>query len=97
LEGYEIDPGIVVFKYEGLHTNAEYYSPDYSNVKTNSGRMPDFRSVLYWAPQVPLSNTEFQQISFFTSDLGGQFIVVVQGICPDGEACFATTRFTLSP
>ena len=94
LEGYEIDPGNIVFKYEGLHAGAEFYSPDYSKIKSNSARIPDFRDVLYWTPEI---QNDGRTVSFFTSDLTGKYVIIMQGISLKGETGFVTANFTVIP
>jgi len=47
--------------------------------------LPDFRNVLYWNPNITLTNNNNGQVySFYTSDLPGRYAVVVQGISANG-------------
>ena len=94
LDGYQLDPNSLVIEYEGLQLNREFYSPRYETAQQVSGRIPDFRNVLYWSPNVQTINGK-QDISFYTSDIPGKYTVLVQGISASGLAGFATAAFTV--
>jgi uncharacterized protein YfaS (alpha-2-macroglobulin family) len=75
----------VILGYDGLQYQREFYSPVYENQEQMSSRMPDFRSVLYWSPNIHTDSQGKAQIDFFTSDMKGKYIVVLQGIAADGR------------
>ena len=58
----------------------------------NNKRIPDFRSQLYWNPEVKADQT---QISFFTSDVKGTFEIVAQGFNKEGKLVTVKTDFTV--
>lgn len=58
----------------------------------NNKRIPDFRSQLYWNPEVRADQT---QISFFTSDVKGTFEIVAQGFNKEGKLVTVKTDFTV--
>jgi len=88
---YQADPSIlsdlkpVVVEYEGLQYEREFYSPVYETQDQISSRLPDFRNVLYWSPGVHTDLQGKAEISFFSSDLKGKYIVVLQGINDGGR------------
>ncbi|MGZ3873521.1 MAG: hypothetical protein ACXVJD_11415 [Mucilaginibacter sp.] len=82
LGGVELDPRAVVIDYEGLQLRREFYSPVYDTEAQAASRIPDFRNLLYWSPTIGPQG----RVSFYTSDLGGKYIGVVQGITADGNA-----------
>lgn len=86
LEGYTLDPNDLVVDYEGLQRQRVFYSPDYSSAKEFQSRLSDFRNVLYWSPNVSTNENGKGQISFFTGDVPGKYLVVLQGISPNGDA-----------
>jgi hypothetical protein len=86
LGGVEIDPRAVVLDYEGLQLQREFYSPVYDTEQAAKSRMPDFRSLLYWAPEINTSASGKNQLSFYTSDQTGKYIGIVQGITAEGDA-----------
>ena len=48
----QIDPNSLVVEFEGLQQQREFYSPQYSSSEAEESHIPDFRNVLYWAPQI---------------------------------------------
>jgi hypothetical protein len=94
LNGFEIKAGSVSINYEGLQLMREFFSPQYETQIARESRIPDHRSLLYWNPSVQLK-TQNTPIDFYTSDLGGEFKVVVQGISRDGVAGSAVYSFVV--
>ncbi|WPU98450.1 hypothetical protein SNE26_20710 [Mucilaginibacter sp. cycad4] len=86
LGGVEIDPRAVVLDYEGLQLQREFYSPVYDTEQTAKSRVPDFRNLLFWAPDINTSAPGKKQLSFYTSDQTGKYIGIVQGITAQGDA-----------
>lgn len=93
LGGVELDPHAVVVDYEGLQTQRVFYSPVYETDSQAASRMPDFRNLLYWAPNLRTNTQGTGQVTFYTSDQPGQYIGVIQGITPNGEAGSKYFRF----
>jgi hypothetical protein len=86
LEGFQFDPNTVVLEYEGLQLQREFYSPVYETPQQINSRMPDFRNVLYWTPDIKTDQRGQKQLQFYTSDQAGKYLVVIQGINSDGKA-----------
>ncbi|RZJ83031.1 MAG: hypothetical protein EOO20_23530, partial [Chryseobacterium sp.] len=84
LGGTEIDPHTVVLDYEGMQLQREFYSPVYESAMLVGNKMPDFRNLLYWSPNVTVSDIGKAKVSFYTSDLAGSYIGVLQGIGKGG-------------
>ena len=93
LTGYELDPHTTVIDYETLQQEREFFSPVYETPEQVNGRLPDFRSLLYWSPALNTGKEGKQSIVFYTSDLAGKFAVVVQGITADGRTGGSTIFF----
>jgi hypothetical protein len=86
LGGFILDPHSTVVDYEGLALQREFYSPNYAMSEQLESHLPDFRNVLYWSPAVPIDGTGKGRLSFYSSDLPGKYMVVVEGIAADGTA-----------
>jgi hypothetical protein len=86
LGGYILDPRATVVDYEGLQLKREFYSPSYETDEEAASHLPDFRNVLYWAPRLPTNGQGKGALSFYSSDLPGKYIVVVEGLAADGRA-----------
>jgi hypothetical protein len=85
LGGYIIDPRATVVDYEGLQLQREFYSPSYATDEQAASHLPDFRTVLYWSPAVPVDSLGKSALSFYSSDIPGKYVVVVEGLAADGS------------
>jgi hypothetical protein len=79
------DAHSIIMDYEGLQYQREFYSPVYETQEQISNRLPDFRNLLYWSPEVKTDANGKAEINFYTSDRKGKYIVVFQGINADGK------------
>jgi len=84
LGGFELDPKAIVLDYEGLQLQREFYSPAYETADQQKSRLPDFRNLLYWAPDVNTGPDGKARATFYTSDKPGKYIGVVQGLTGNG-------------
>jgi len=96
LGGFELDPQSVSLDYEGLQQRREFYSPKYETQKQIESRIPDQRNLLYWNPSITTDKNGKHQIEFYTSDLEGDFQIVVEGITKNGLAGSARSSFKVS-
>ena len=83
LPDFQLDTRATVMDYEGMQLEREFYSPLYETKV--SERLPDFRNVLYWSPNLKIDSNGKKSISFYTSDQQNKYTVVVQGISPEGK------------
>jgi hypothetical protein len=70
----------------GFATGENFNVPDYS-VQMPEHSQPDDRSTLYWQPNIVFGNSgepDNSEISFYTSDLLGSYMIKVEGITADG-------------
>jgi hypothetical protein len=73
---------------QGFSNPREFTFPDYNKqVKDNS--TTDFRSIIYWDPNLIVSESP-ATVSFFTSDLETTYRVVVEGVTEKNEPVRAT-------
>ncbi len=84
LAGFTPDQKSLSLNYEGLQRQRVFYSPQYETQKQRESRRPDRRHLLYWNPKVTLDADGKQQLEFFTSDLTGNFTIVVEGLSNNG-------------
>lgn len=94
--GFELDPRAVVLDYEGMQLQREFYSPVYDTEDSQKSRLPDFRNVLYWQPDVNTTADGKARASFYTSDRPGRYIGVVQGLAANGQAGSGYTVFEVN-
>jgi len=57
--------------------------------------LPDFRTTLFWSPDILTDHSGHQKLSFYTSDQPGNYIITVQGISADGLAGARVMHFTV--
>lgn len=95
LAGVEMDPNAVVIDYEGMQLQREFYSPVYDTEAKVKSRLPDMRNLLYWTPSI-ITGGQSSKISFYTSDLPGTYIGLVQGIDAEGNAAAKYFKFEVS-
>ncbi len=84
-ESFELDPRATVIDYEALQLQREFYSPSYETQEQITSHKPDFRNLLQWSPNINIGKQGKFQISFYSSDLTGKYVGVVQCISPDGN------------
>lgn len=86
LEDFQLDTAATVMDYDALQLEREFYSPVYQTRDELESRLPDFRNLLYWAPDIQTDKNGKQQVSFYTSDQPGKYTGVLQGLSAAGNA-----------
>jgi hypothetical protein len=79
---------------KGLNKPYEHYSP--TEIDRFQVRKPDFRSTLYWNPNVQVDASGKANVDFYTSDDVGTFLIRIQGITSDGRPFEKTDSLTVS-
>jgi hypothetical protein len=96
LNGIQLNPRVTVLDYPGISEQREFYSPAYETEGQINSPMPDFRTLLYWSPELKSEYQNKKAISFFTSDLPGKYAVVIMGLTNDGEPGSQVIYFTVN-
>jgi hypothetical protein len=86
MAGLQMNSRALILDYEGLQLQREFYSPKYDPSQTSSKRLPDFRNVLAWEPNIVIGKSGEAEISFYSSDRKGKYVGVVEGINQNGVA-----------
>ena len=81
-----LDPKAVTVDYEGLQLRRIFYSPVYDTQQQQKNTIPDFRTTLYWNPDVTTGADGTGKVNFYTSDKPGAYIGIIEGITPTGRA-----------
>lgn len=71
-------------KLPGFSRSRKFQSPDYEH-PTDAEAQADYRATLYWNPEFTVDGNGRAAITFFASDLAGQYRVVVEGVTAEGE------------
>lgn len=86
LPDFQLDAKATIVDYEGLQLKREFYSPVYETAAQTESRLPDFRNVLYWSPDIKINSDGKKIISFYTSDQENDYTIMLQGISSSGKA-----------
>ncbi len=81
---FDFDKRIFRQSFQAYQPEIEFNSPDYSTNEIKNSRLPDFRNVLYWNPNVSFTDLNKTEIRFYTSDESAVYKVVVEGINQNG-------------
>jgi hypothetical protein len=92
LEELQLNAKAIVLDYDGLQLKREFYSPVYDTEQQAGSRIPDYRNLLYWSPDIHTDKTGKARFSFYTADLPGKYIVEMEGMDADGRV--GTCSFT---
>jgi len=75
-------PNIVTYRPISILHPQQFYSPKYNVV--SKVIEPDYRSTLYWEPNITTDQSGRAKISFYTSDINGKYTIKIAGMA-DGE------------
>jgi hypothetical protein len=76
---------------QGLNRPATYKSREYSN--GSDLHRPDFRSMLYWNPQIKTNANGKSRVEFFCSDDNGVMNIQIDGMTKDGKPFTTESSF----
>jgi hypothetical protein len=95
LNGIQLNKHATVLDYPGIPYQREFFSPQYATEQQITDRKPDFRSLLYWSPQIREYEKGKYISGFYTSDLPGKYAVVIQGLSASGKPLSKTVYFSV--
>jgi len=72
-----------------------YFKPNYAEGAIDSKRIPDFRTQLLWEPNLNLSANSLGKVEFYTSDVAGNYEIVMEGFTVNGEAVSLSKEFAV--
>jgi len=88
------NPNFQTIKLPGFAKTRNFQAPSYA-YPTESASQPDYRATLYWNPEVKADANGLATVSFFASDLTGQYRVIVEGVTADGKPVRGETLITV--
>jgi hypothetical protein len=95
LGSFQLNPKCVVLYYEGHQLQREFYSPKYETKNAQESRLPDQRHLLYWNPDVVTDTSGRTELKFYTSDISGDYSIVVEGMANNGATGNSVSTFTV--
>jgi len=84
-------PGMLNTEIHGFYKGREFATFDPDGVGNQT--RPDFRTTLYWNPDIRTDIKGVASDSFSTSDQDGIYIIIAQGIRSDGIPISGTAKF----
>ena len=87
----QLGKGVMEKRITGFASVKQFYSPKYTPENTNIS-IPDYRTILYWNPNVIIQN-EKKELRFFTSDEKGNYRIIIEGIMNNGRICLGEGEF----
>jgi hypothetical protein len=86
LQNFPLDARALLEEYEAVQGQREFFAPRYESPAQQQSPQPDRRNLLHWQPTVTLAPGATQELTFYTSDQAGHYLVVVQGLAVNGQA-----------
>lgn len=90
LPAYQLSENELLYDYDFPQNRPGFIVPDYADTNTAISVHPDFRSLLYWNPQVMGDSC-----TFYTSDMEGIFEAVLTTFNEQGEPTVFSTHFSV--
>lgn len=76
-------PGVLVSKIKGYDVPREFYAPKYE-VNTPLFNRPDYRSTIYWKPNLETNSNGKAQFKYFNTDAHSRVLIRVEVLSNDG-------------
>ncbi len=93
--GYDQDgtKNYLSHKIKGYDRPRAFYSPDYSKEKDSENA--DFRTTIFWKPDVKADDKGMAAVNFYTADLATRYRIVVEGVTDKGKPVRAVSYITV--
>ena len=88
------DIGILNFVHPGYYRAREFYTPNY-DIPDDKHSKPDYRSTLYWNPNIVTNESGEAEFDFYTSDEKGNYCLQIQGLSFDGRPVTGSYYFSV--
>ena len=69
----------------GYQKPVEFYSPKYETLEAKHLTNPDYRTTIFWKPDIIVSEEREATFDFYTSDFPTTYSVVIEGLTIDGQ------------
>jgi len=75
----------VVYTPLGYQQPVEFYAPRYETLEAKQLNVPDYRTTIFWKPDIVVSGEEEASFDFYASDFPTTYSVVIEGLTTDGR------------
>jgi len=69
----------------GYQKPVEFYSPNYETLEAKHLTIPDYRTTIFWKPDIVIDDSGEAGFEFYTSDFSTKYSVVIEGLTDDGR------------
>ena len=69
----------------GFQAYAEFYSPKYDTPESKNSGIPDYRTTIFWKPDIVINEDKKALFEFYASDFATTYSVVIEGITNEGR------------
>jgi len=69
----------------GYQKPVEFYSLKYETQEAKQSTIPDYRTTIFWKPDIVVSDTTAASFEFYTSDFPTTYSVVIEGLTDEGK------------
>jgi len=69
----------------GYQKPVEFYAPQYDTPESKNLGTPDYRTTIFWKPELAVSDDGKASFEFYASDFPTTYSVVIEGISNDGK------------
>ena len=76
----------------GFQKPVEFYAPKYNTPESRKSMVPDYRTTLFWKPDIIISDEGKASFEFYTADFPTSYSVVIEGIFSDGRIIRFVTK-----
>lgn len=90
LAGIKLPENSIIINFNGFIPQFNYNWPEEYNRKEN---IPEYRNCLYWNPDFIGQSGSIEKIRFFTSDVKGEYQILIRGISGDGKIIEGKANF----
>jgi TonB-dependent SusC/RagA subfamily outer membrane receptor len=80
----------------GYQKPVEFYAPKYETLASRQSPIPDYRTTIFWKPDVVLTDSGEAGFEFYTSDFQTTYSVVIEGLTTDGRIVRQVGKITVS-
>ncbi|MCK0147618.1 TonB-dependent receptor plug domain-containing protein [Arenibacter sp. F26102] len=92
--GLKEQPDVVNLVIPGFYNPREFYHPNYG-VKKPNHKISDYRTTLYWNPEVIITEETTTKLNFYTGDVPGKFTLRLEGVTTDGKLVSKNCSFII--
>ena len=85
----------IVYTPLGYQQPVAFYSPKYETWEAKQSSIPDYRTTIFWKPDVVISEAGEANFEFYSSDFPTNYSVVIEGLTADGKIVRQVEKITV--